>query len=46
MARRNADGHESKGIFQLFLALGGALFTFLKKIGVARTGGMVDTWDD
>jgi len=28
------------------LAFGGALFRFLKKIGVVRTGGMVDTFDD
>jgi hypothetical protein len=31
---------------QTVLAFGGALFRFLKKIGVVRTGGMVDTFDD
>ena len=46
MANSNVDGQKNSGVFQLFLAFGGALFKFLKKIGVARTGGMVNTWDD
>ena len=46
MANTNVDGQENSGFFQMFLAFGGALFRFLKKIGVVRTGGMIDTWDD
>ena len=46
MAQQNVDGQKSSGIFQMFLAFGGGLFKFLKKIGVVRTGGMVDTFDD
>jgi hypothetical protein len=29
----------------MLLAFGGALLKFLRKVGVARTGGMVDTFD-
>jgi len=46
MANSNVDGQKNSGVFQLLLPVGGALFKFLKKIGVARTKGMVDTWDD
>ena len=40
------DGQKNSGIFQLFLGFAGMLFKFLRKIGVVRTGGMVDTFDD
>ena len=46
MANSIVDGQKNSGVLQLILALGGSLFKFLKKIGVARTGGIVDTWDD
>ena len=46
MAKSNVDGQKSSGVVQMFLAFGGAFFKFLKKIGVVRTGGMVDTFDD
>lgn len=46
MANSNVDGHKNCGVLQKILALGCVFFSFLKKIGVARTGGMVDTFDD
>ena len=46
MANSNVDGQKNSGIFQMFLAFGGGLFRFLKKIGIVRTGGKVDTCDD
>jgi hypothetical protein len=46
MANSSGDGQKNSGIFQMLLGFGGGLFAFLKKIGVVRTGGMVDTFDD
>jgi hypothetical protein len=46
MADPSVEGQKSSGFFQMILAFGGGLFKFLKKIGVVRTGGMVDTFDD
>ena len=46
MTNSQTDGQKNSGIFQVFLAFGGAFFAFLKKSGVVRTGGMVDTFDD
>jgi len=46
MANPSLDEQKNSGIVQMFLAFGGALFGFLKKIGVVRTGGLVDTFDD
>jgi hypothetical protein len=46
MPKTGVNGKKKSGVFYFFLAFGGALFTLLKKIGVTRTGGMVDTWDD
>jgi len=46
MAYTNSDEQKNTGVLQMFLAFGGAFFKFLKKIGVVRTGGMVDTFDD
>jgi len=46
MFNSNEDGQKNSGVFQVFLGFGGAIFRFLKKIGVVRTGGLVDTVDD
>ena len=46
MAQTNSDDQKNSGVFQMFLAFGAKLFKFLGAIGVARKGGMVDTWDD
>jgi hypothetical protein len=46
MANSNVDGQKNSGVFQMFPAFGGGLFRFLHKIGIVRTGGTVDTWDD
>ena len=46
MVQQNVDGQKNSGIFQMFLAFGGGLFKFLKMIGVVRTSGIVDTFDD
>jgi hypothetical protein len=34
------------GIVNLILAFGEKLWTMLKAVGIVRTGGMVDTFDD
>ena len=46
MSNSNVDGQKNSEVFQMFLAVLGGFFSFLKKIGVVRTGGMVDTFDD
>ena len=46
MANSKVDGQKNSGVFQMLLAFGGGLFRFLNKIGIVRTGGTVDTWDD
>jgi len=46
MSNPSLDEQKNAGIIQMFLALGGELFAFLKKIGVVRTGVLVDTFDD
>ena len=46
MANPTGDVQKNSGIFQMFLAFCGGFFKFLKKTGVVRTGGMVDTFDD
>ena len=46
MLNSKEDGQKNSGVFQMFLGFGGAIFKFLKKIGVVRTGGLVDTIDD
>ena len=37
MANPSLDEQKNSGIVQMFLAFGGAFFSFLKKIGVVRT---------
>jgi len=48
MTNPNVDAQKNSGVLQMFLAIGGGLFRFLKKIGVIRAGrtDMIDTFDD
>jgi hypothetical protein len=46
MENEFVDDQNSSLVIQMFQAFGGVFFKFLKKIGVARMEGVVDTWDD